>query len=349
MTAAIRRSRHSRRTPHIPSFINSIMKYFVHLILPLAIGLASGISSAADKVVVSYLPTLHSLPLYVALETRMFENAGLEVTATKFENPNQIIDSLISGRADSAPAGGAAGITALADSRFPGTLRVFGLQGSLSENGSLDDTLIVKAGSPLRTVADLKGKKLAHAPGIQWRTVTRQVVRANKLDPDKDVELVEMAIGLHAQAVLAGTVDAALTLEPFGSLVAASGKIDVILKNPAGRFVADPFFAGAGVVTTRFIKERPDVARRFIEVMDKAVAQVQKDFDGNKKYLVGYTPLTAATLSTVVPMYYLGSGDIKPVDIKAYQKLIEVFVADGAIKKPVDVSRLMLSPKELSR
>ena len=49
------------------------------------------------------LQTLHGLPLYVAIEEKLFERAGLAVEATKIENPNQIIDSLVSGRADSAP------------------------------------------------------------------------------------------------------------------------------------------------------------------------------------------------------------------------------------------------------
>ena len=160
--------------------------------------LAAATAGAADKVVVSYLPSLHGLPLFVAIEEKLFEKAGLAVEATKFENPNQIIDSLVSGRADSAPAGGAAGITALAETRFPGTLRVMGLQGSATAHNAVNDALITKAGSPINSFADVKGKKVAHAPGIQWRTITRTIVRANGLDPDKDVELVEMAIGLQA-------------------------------------------------------------------------------------------------------------------------------------------------------
>lgn len=325
------------------------MKFPHRFIMPVLISLSALVSSAqaADKVVVSYLPTLHGMPLFVAVEEKLFEKAGLAVEISKFENPNQIIDSLISGRADSAPAGGAAGITTLAETRFPGALRVFGLQGAYAAQGKVNDALIVKPGSSIKGFTDLRGKKLAHTPGIQWRTISRTIVKANGLDPDKDVELVEMAIGLHAQAVAAGTVDAALTLEPVGSIVAATGSVSVVQKNPAARYIVDPFYAGAGVVTTKFLKERPEVAKRFINVMDQAVTLIQGDFSKYRKYLLKYTPVTPDTISTVVPMYFRGSKDIAAADIAAYQKFSDIFVDGGAMKTRVDVSKLVLRRSEL--
>lgn len=304
-------------------------------------------AKAADKVVVSYLPTLHGLPLYVAIEEKLFEKAGLEVEATKFENPNQIIDSLVSGRADSAPAGGAAGITTLAEQKFPGALRVFGLQGSSNARDARNDTLIVKTGSSIKSFVDLKGKKLAHAPGIQWRTIARTIVKANGLEPDKDVDLVEIAIGLHAQAVIAGTVDAALTLEPVGSIIAANNQLQTVVVNPAGTFISDPFFAGAGVVTTKFLTERPAVAKRFMMVINQAAASIEKDFNAYRKYLISYTPVTDATISYVKPMFYLGSEDIDSAAIASYQKFADIFVTNGALKSSVDVSKLIVKISDI--
>lgn len=305
------------------------------------------LAATMDKVVVSYLPVVHGLPLFIAIEEKMFEKAGLAVEATRFENPNQIIDSLVSGRADSAPAGGAAGITALAESRFPGVLRVFALQGSNTPMGMMNDALIVKLNSPIKSFADLKGKKLAHTPGIQWRTVARTIVKANKLDPDKEVELVELAIGLHAQAVASGTIDGALTLEPIGSIVAAKGEVAVATRNPAGRFIVEPFYAGAGIVSAKFLKERPQVARRFIEVMDQATTLAQKNFNGYRKHLINYTAVTPDTMNVVAPMYFRGSGDLGPADIAAYQKFADIFAADGAMPAKIDVNKLILRRAEI--
>lgn len=311
-----------------------------------ALGLLSN-AHAADKVVVSYLPTLHSLPLFVAINEKMFEKAGITVEATKFENPNQIVDSLVSGRADSAPAGGAAGIVALADTRFPGALRVFGLQGSSKANKGFNDTLIVAKGSSIKSFADLKGKRLAHVPGIQWRTIARTIIKANGLDPDKDVQLAEMAVGLHAQAVSSKTVDAALTLEPIGSIATASGAVESRLMNPAGDFIADPFWAGVGVVTTKFMKERPAVAKRFIAVIDEAVDLINKDYPTYRKHLVGYTAVTPELLNTVAPMWFVSSRTMTDKDVVAYQTFADIFFADGAMKAKIDVKKLLLRQAEI--
>jgi len=316
--------------------------------LCLAVSLVSG-AAAADKVVVSYLPTLHSLPLFVAINEKMFERAGLQIEAVKFENPNQIVDSLVSGRADSAPSGGAAGIVALADTRFPGALRVFGLQGSSKVNKGFNDTLIVAKGSPIKSFSDLKGKRLAHVPGIQWRTIARTIIKANGLDPDKDVQLAEMAVGLHAQAVSSKTVDAALTLEPIGSIAVASGAVEARLMNPAGDFIADPFWAGVGVVTTKFLKERPAVAKRFIEVIDQAVDMINKDYPSYRKHLVGYTAVTPELLNTVAPMWFVSSRTMTDKDVAAYQTFADIFVTDGAMKTKIDVSKLILRQPEIQK
>ena len=83
----------------------------------------------ADKVKLSWLPIMQTTALYVAVQDRLFERAGIEAELVQFQNPNQIIDSLVANQADAGAPGAAAGITMLAESRYPGTFKVFGLQG----------------------------------------------------------------------------------------------------------------------------------------------------------------------------------------------------------------------------
>ncbi len=145
---------------------------------------------------------------YVAIEEKLFEKHGIELESVRFQAPNQIIDSLVSGRADAGAPGAAAGISVLAEVQFPGTFKVFGLQGGGIKVNRINDGLIVSNTSEIKNLADLKGKSLGHLPGIQWKTLSRHVIRKAGLDPDKDVRLTELAVGLQVQAVVAGTVDA---------------------------------------------------------------------------------------------------------------------------------------------
>jgi len=67
-----------------------------------------------EKVVASWLPIMQTMAYYVAMEEKLFQKAGIEIDSKMFQNPNQIIDSLVAGQADFGPPGAAAGITVLA-------------------------------------------------------------------------------------------------------------------------------------------------------------------------------------------------------------------------------------------
>ena len=136
---------------------------------------------------------------YVALEEKLFEKACIEIDLDKDAIAKPDHRRADRGRADFGPPGAAAGIAMIAESKFPGKLKVFGLQGGGIEVNLINDGLIVKQDSAIKSFADLKGKTLGHVPGIQWRTISRYLVRSAGLDPDKDVKLVDLAVA-HAGA-----------------------------------------------------------------------------------------------------------------------------------------------------
>ena len=62
------------------------------------------------------------------------------------------------------------------------------------------------------------------------------------------------------------------------------------MTNPVAGVIADPFYSGASVMTTKFLKDRPDVARRVVAVIDEATDLVNADFG---KYKAGHPELHA--------------------------------------------------------
>lgn len=313
----------------------------------LACAAAPAAAQKKEKVVASWLPIMQTLAYYVALEEGLFDKAGIEIESVKFQSPNQIIDSLVSGRADFGPPGAAAGITVLAESQFPGTFKVFGLQGGGIKVDRINDGLIVKTDSPIRSFADLKGRSLGHLPGIQWRTISRHMVRRSGLDPDKDVRLVELAVPLQVQAVVAGSVDATLSLEPVGSIAEASGEARRAMVNPVATIVADPFYSGVAVLTTKFIKERPAVARKVVEVIDQATRLANGNYPKYRASLAKYTPIPADKVAIVAQPYLRAWSELDEVDLASYQALVDVFVSEGALKQRMDVREIILKGADL--
>lgn len=317
----------------------------------LAMSAGSGAAYAAcakmDKVTAAWLPIMQTTAYYVAIEEKLFEKACIEIDSNKMESPNQIIDALIAERADFGPPGAAAGIAMIAESKFPGKLKVFGLQGGGIAVNRINDGLIVKPDSTIKAFADLKGKTLGHVPGIQWRTISRHMVRAAGLDPDKDVKLVDLAVAMQVPAVVGGTVDATLSLEPVGSIAVASGKAMRAMTNPVAGVIADPFYSGASIITTKFLKERPDVAKRVVAVIDAATDLVNADFARYKAAIPKYTPIKPDQLELLAQPYLRGFKDLNDTDIKSYQALVDIFVKEGVLAGPLNVREKLLTKAEL--
>lgn len=310
----------------------------------LALGAAAATSAAAaEKVVVSWVSTTDSMPFFVAMEEKLFEAQGIEIVSQKFTAPSQVVDSFVSGRSEAGPAGTAAGIALIANAQFPDTLRFFGFSGGQLEPKMVNNNaLLVAKDSAIKTFADLKGKKLGTIPGIQWRSISRHVLREAGLDPDKDVRLVELALPLQTQALLAGTVDALLSIEPMTSMAMATGQVEVAVTNPAQRFISDPFWGGAYVLTSKFIKERPAVARKIIAIMDDATKRLQDDFDRYRPLLAKYAGVPEASLPFVQPILFRSANQLTERDIKGFQAMADLLHKEGAMTIKLDVSKLMV-------
>ena len=308
---------------------------------------APALAQSREKVVIAWLPTMQTTAFYVAQEEKLFEKAGIEVEAARFEAPNQIIDALVSERADVGAPGAAAGITVLAEEKFPGTFKVFGLQGGGIAVDRINDGLIVASNSAIAGFSDLRGKTLGHLPGIQWRTISRYMARKAGLNPDKDVRLVELAVGLQVPAVISGTVDATLSLEPVGSIATALGEAKRAVTNPCASVIADPVYSGVSVLTTKFLTERPAVARKVVTVLDEATRMAERDFPRLRAILPKYTAIKAGQVETVAQPYLRSFADLNDTDLASYQALVNVFVAEGVLKKPMKVSDVMLKKGEI--
>ncbi|MGD1853663.1 MAG: ABC transporter substrate-binding protein [Leptolyngbyaceae cyanobacterium] len=300
-----------------------------------------------EKVIASWLPIMQTTAYYVALEQGLFEEAGIEVESVKFENPNHIIDSLVSGRADFGPPGAAAGITVLAEAKTPGTFKVFGLQGGGIKSDFINDGLIVKPDSTIATFDDLKGKKVGTIPGIQWKTILSYILKKNGLEPGNNVTIEQMAVGLHLPSVVSGAVDATLSLEPTGSIAEATQQGKRAMVNPVSMFISDPFYSGAAVLTSKFLTDRPETAKKVVQVIDEATKIANQDFDKVRPIISKYTALEPEQASYVAQPRLRGFNDLDATDLDSYQKFINVFSDEEVLEQEIAVQSLMLDKAEL--
>jgi NitT/TauT family transport system substrate-binding protein len=246
-------------------------------------------SMAQEEVKIGYLPLVMSLPSFVALEKGYFQEQGLKVIATPFESGTLIVDALVSGRID-VNAGSAIVAHWLAEQNVPGTFRIFLVYGPIEPK---DNTFIlaVAKDAPFKEIKDLKGKRVATFPGVASLTLAKAVLRPY-FDPDKDVTLVEVPPGNIVQALAAGQIDAYFTPEPFGMIAVAKGVGRYLVKHPVLSLnLKTGYPGGAFTFNSKFLKEKPLVARKVKAAIDKGVDFIYSNEKEARKLLVKYTNL----------------------------------------------------------
>jgi NitT/TauT family transport system substrate-binding protein len=290
---------------------------------------------AAEKVVFAWVPAIDALPYMVALEEKAFEAVGIEVVDQRLNSPAGLVDAFIADRAEVGPYGTAPGIAMVAESQHPGSLRIFGLSGGAADTPYVNSSLLVKKGSPIRSLTDLKGKKLGHNPGGQWRTNVRYILRGMDVK-DSDVTLVELPFPLQVPAVIAGTVDASITIDPFAASGLATGDIEAPMINVGAKYVANPWFGGCAVMTTKFIKERPETARKVMMVLRDITKRIEGDFDRYKPLLAKYAGVPATSMQYVRPLMFRNEEQMNERDIGAMQKVLDIYFKEGALGSQID-------------
>ena len=303
-------------------------------------------SAQAEKVVMAWVPAIDALPYMVALEEKAFEKQGIEVVDQRLSSAPGLVDALLADRAQVGPYGTAPGIAMVAESQHTGTLKIFGLSGGAVDTPYVNSTLLVKKGSPIKSLADLKGKKLGRNPGIQWKTNVQYILSAMNMK-ESDVTQVELPFPMQVPALLAGTVDATITIDPFAATALASGDAEAAVINVGAKYVANPWFGGCAVMTTKFVKEHPETARKIMLVLRDITARIEKDFDRYKPLLAKYAGIPQNALPYVRPMLFRNDQQIDDRDIAAMQKVLDIYAKEGALGTHIDFKTKLLRLSDL--
>src|SRR5438445_982367 len=213
---------------------------------------------------VSYMKEI--APKYnLKIEERMFAK-GLDIVpaivAGEIDAAASAADAAIAGRSSGAP--------------------VYIVEG-FAKGGA---RLVAQAGSNVITVAELKGKKVGVARGgAQELLLLAELAKAGLTwsdQPGKDVQIVYMAFADLNQALLQKQIDAMCQSEPQSSQAIHKG-FGVEMLKPYDTPIGAP--VRALVITEKLYKEKPDVARRFVECFVEATKTFIDKPDLAEKYV----------------------------------------------------------------
>ena len=293
-------------------------------------------AQAGPKIRVGYWPIAAGLPFYAAVELGYFKEAGLNVEPLKFAGAQQVMEGMLSDRADGSANGTGSANIAIGEIAAPGTFKIFCSNPSNAKN--VLDEVIVPAGSAAKVMADLKGKRVGSGPGIQNVTLAKTVLERGGAT---GATVVELPIGQHVAALAAGQLDGCYTLEPTGTIGRMNGTTRVLEAGVIARYVLGdpmaPWFGGSASLTSAFIKKNPAEAKKFIAAYAKGVAYVRSKPDEARQYMKGYTAIEGPLTGEVPLAAYMMYDEFKPADIAHFQKFFDLFSEKGIFS-----SRLMV-------
>jgi len=297
-------------------------------------------AQARPKIRIGYWPVAAGLPFFAAIEKGYFKEAGLDVEAIKFAGAQQVMEAMLAGRSDGSSNGTGSANLAIGEIAQPGLFKIFATNPSNAK--FVLDEFIVPKDSPVKTMAELKGKKVASGPGIQNVTLAKTMLeRAGATG----ATVIELPIGQHVAALVAGQVDACYTLEPTGTIGRMNGTTRVIEAGVVAKYILGdamaPWHGGAASLTTEFIKKNPDAAKKFIAAYTRGIELVRTKPDEARAFMKGYTAIEGALTSEVPLASYMLYNEFKPSDVAYFQKFYDLFTDKGIFDKKVLVDGLL--------
>lgn len=297
-------------------------------------------AQAAPRIRIGYWPVAAGLPFFAAVEKGYFKEAGLDVEPLKFAGAQQVMEAMLAGRSDGSSNGTGSANLAIGEIAQPGLFKIFCTNPSNAKH--VLEEFIVAKDSPIKSMAELKGKRVASGPGIQNVTLAKTMLERSGAGP---MSVVELPIGQHVAAIAAGQVDAIYTLEPTGTVGRLNGTTRVLEAGVVAHYILGdplaPWHGGSASLTTEFLRKNPEAARKYIAAYARGVELVRKSPAEARQYMKGYTAIEGALTAEVPLASYMLYSEFKPSDVAYFQKFYDLFTEKGIFEKKVAVDTLL--------
>lgn len=314
--------------------------HFAALLLS-AVALAA---HADDKPLrIGWVYAMANAPALIAEKKGFYADEGLKVDIRSFGDGPVVQQAVAAGEIDVAYVGA------------PPVYQWFsrGLEGKIIAKVNYGQAAVIAdSDKSIKTVADLRGKKLAGvAKGSGMDVLLRGFVLKEyaKLDPDRDVSIIPMPPGNMNAALDRNVVDAAFSWEPFVSQSLLQGTSRLVLDvNKA--LPNYPWYVIMAVPKT--LQDRPDDLVKLLRAHRKAIAFLRDHPDEANRIIADAFKLEAIRTTdgkTIQPdaivkeaRKRLGWSDrLETTDLQFIQRLMDYSLSLGFMTKPLKVEQVV--------
>ena len=306
--------------------------------------LAQPLDAWADNATlhIGWVYAMANAPALIADKKGFYAEQGLKVDVKSFGDGPVLQQALAAGDLDVAYIGS------------PPVYQWFsrGLDSRILAKVSSGQAAVIAKDPAIKNLADLRGRKLAGvARGSGMDVILRGYVlkEAAVLDPDRDLDVVQMPVGNMNAALASHTVDAAFSWEPFISQSVLRGDSRVIFDvNQA--LPAYPSYVIMAPIKT--LQTRPEDVLKLLRAHAKAVAFLNEHKDEADAIIAEEFKLEGVktadgrdippTAIVAEARKRLGWSDrLESSDLAFIQRLMNYSLALGFIAKPLEVNQIV--------
>ena len=283
---------------------------------------------------------LHLLRLHGDLEKRLAPQ-GVRVEWLEFPAGPQMLEAINAGSVDI----GATGDTPIIFAQAAGLLLVYAANLPPDLTGQ-DEAILVLKDSPIHSVADLRGRRIAVQKGSGAHNCLVQVLQKAGLNY-KDVQPVYLAPPDARPAFQSGKVEAWVIWEPYLS-VAQKATDARMLASGAGVVTAGRFY----VTSRAFAQKNPELIRSALDETAKTARWASENPHDAAAILapqIGLDVALAELLQTRTNRRGQKFVGVRPIDdslMTAQQTVADIFLSIGLLPKKVNVRDGLLTPQE---
>jgi NitT/TauT family transport system substrate-binding protein len=272
--------------------------------------------------------------MWYAFEKGIFKEQGLDVDMQSINGGAQTSAALLANQIGIGQFGGSEALSGVAG----------GADLVIVANMAPVYPYILYSQKAIKTIQDLKGKKVGVSnKGGSSDIATRAALKANGLDPDKDVSIV--AVGSHANrtaALLNGSIDAGVDDPPEDQALVKAG-LNVVLDLAAQKLPA----ANTGIIVQRsYLNTNKDTIQAYVDATVIARSRMAKDKDGSVAVLQKYFKITETESPLHAYTFFIGSANpVTPLypfpATEQFKDAIAILGPDNPKIKDVDLNKLI--------
>ena len=228
------------------------------LVTALAFGLGLTTAAAADQTITIAYQTGFSPWTRAVASGEIAAIPGWKVEFRQFNSGAEIFAAIAAGDVQIGEVGSSPYAASVSKGIDVKAVYISGAAGE-------DEALVVRNGSGIESLKDLKGKRLAAAPVSTDHFMLLSTLKQEGIKPDEATVLAipqpEIVAGWTR-----GDIDAAFVWDPALGKLQESGKVILTAKQAAERGAVT---FGALVATADLVKEHSDFVQKFVKIVDK--------------------------------------------------------------------------------